>query len=177
MALQVVSPAVNVYKVLGVKDGQEVTEDHTFKRGEMLPDWVSPFQQFTLTSTGMARQVGDLIDPTLVEAANPPAPVIMPEHNPRAVLNSGVTEPRLVTETVDHNEEGIPAAAADLELPDDSATKPVWEKAAERVGMKPQEAESMRKADLVAEVKRRKAVAEERRDLGGPDAELPPARA
>jgi hypothetical protein len=180
MALQVVSPAVSVYRVLSVNDrGQEVTEDHIYKRGEALPDWVTPFQQYTLISTGMAREVGDLLDPRLVESGNPPAPVVLPEHNPSAVIGSGVSGPRVVERQVEGDgdpDDNIPAKAADVELPDDSATKPVWEEAALDVGLDKASAESMRKPALLEEVKRRQSVARERRDLGGPDSTLPPAR-
>lgn len=184
MALQVVSPAVSVYKVLGVKDGQEQVEGYTFKRGEMLPDWVTPFQQFTLTSTGMVKEVGDLVDPALVKAEDVPAPVVLPEHNPAAVFGTNVTGPMVMVGEGEGDgtearkeatrKKGLPKGAADVELPDDGATKPVWEETAGRVGIGKAEAESMRKADLVAAVKQRKAEAEEARDLGGPGSTLPP---
>lgn len=177
MALQVVSPAVSVYRITGrdAKTGAEQAEEHLFKRGELLPNWVSPFQQFTLTSTGMAREVGDVADPTLVKAEDVPAPVVLPEHNPSSVLGSGVNGPMVVTEA------GA-APASDVvqpleSLPDDSETKPAWEDAAVALGLSRNKAESMRKGDLVAEVKARQAAAEEARDLGGADTELPPARA
>jgi hypothetical protein len=178
MALQVVSPAVSVYRVLRVdeKTHQEVSEEHTFKRGEVLPDWLSPHQQFVLSQTGMAREVGDLVDPGLIEAANPPAPVVLPEHSPRMVLGTGVTEPMRVESTFRDGVQ-VDAGVAPLEaLPADTDTKPAWEDAAVALGLSRNKAESMKKADLVAAVKDRQAKAEEARDLGGPDSTLPPLR-
>lgn len=173
MALQVVSPAVNVYRVLRVVNGQEQVEEKVFKRGELLPDWVSPFQQFTLSTTGMAREVGDVADPGLYKAEETPAPVVMPEHNPRTVVGSPITEPMAVVTTT----ETSGGAVAPLDsLPADDANKPLWEDAAYALGVPRKRAESMRKADLIEEVKARQAAAEEARDLGGPDSTLPPVR-
>lgn len=180
MALQVVSPAVSVFKVTGVdKDThQEISEEHVYHRGEILPDWVSPFQLFTLTTTGMAREVGDMLDPNLVADADRPAPVVLPEHNPATIPGSGVQGPMLVTERVDRDGERAEADVQPLdELPADSDTKPKWEEAGVKLGLSRNRVESMRKGDLMDEVKQRQAAAEERRDLGGPDAELPPTRA
>lgn len=164
MALQVVSPAINVYRVTGVKDGQEQVEEQTFRRGDILPSWVSTSQQFVLTQTGMARQVGDFPDPALVAASEEPAPVILPEHIPQAVVGSEVTGPAVVTGTAPAADAGAGAEpAADVQpladMPKESDTKPVWEDAAVSLGMKRGEAEGMRKADLMAEVNRRQEAA------------------
>lgn len=189
MALQVVSPTVSVYKVTGVENGQEQTEEHTFARGVILPDWVSPYQQFVLTQTGMAKQVGDFPDPGLRAVADLPAPVLMPEHDPRTVLGTEVTEPMAVTKRItepvtvrdDAVAAGSAAGSVGDDLPDDTENKPVWEDyAVERLGMKRGEAESLKKADLIKEVrnqaKRRQAEQRrEARDLGGKDAALPPS--
>jgi hypothetical protein len=150
MALQVISPAVSVYKVLAVKDGVEQTEEHIFKRGELLPDWVSSHQQFVLTTTGMARQVGDFPDPTVQRPEQVPAPTVLPEHDPRSVLGSEVTGPKQVTAQADAEADG-----ADLpDLPADGDNKPVWEDyAVDHCGMSRGRAESLKKADLMAEVK------------------------
>jgi hypothetical protein len=168
MALQVVSPSVSVYKVLGVKDGQEQTEEHTFQRGEILPDWVNTYQQFVLTQTGMARQVGDFPDPALRAATQQPAPVLLPEHDPRTVLGTNVTQPALVTKRVTGEEE--PPTRSSGEEPSETDNKPVWEDyAVESLGMKRTEAESLKKADLVKEVRRRQAAKSSNED----DAALP----
>lgn len=157
MALQVVSPAVSVYRVTGVVEGVEQTREYTYKRGELLPDWVSPYQQFVLSQTGMARQVGDFPDPNLKRPEDLPGPVLMPEHDARTVLGTEVTGPAVVTERVT-----APAAAAREssapagELPSDDDNKPVWEDfAVNQLGMKRGEAESMRKDDLKKEVRAR----------------------
>lgn len=173
MALQVVSPAVSVYKETGIKDGQMQTEEHVFKRGAVLPDWVSTHQQFVLMTTGMARQVGDLPDPTLRADEDMPAPVVLPEHNPLSVVaDHTVTGPMVVTKRV--GAEGsststgsAPAASRkstpEGELPADSDIKPVWEQVAEDYGVPRAEAESMRKPDLIREVKARRDAREKAR--------------
>lgn len=181
MALQVVSPAVSVYKVTGVVDGQEQTEEHTYPRGSILPDWVSAYQQFVLTQTGMCKQVGDFPDPALRSPADMPAPVLMPEHDARTVLGTAVTEPMAVTKRVtdpitvrDDAEADGPAGGDDL--PSDTDNKPVWEDyAVDQLGMKRGEVESMKKADLMRTVRQRAAARQEERDLGGSDAALPPS--
>lgn len=159
MALQVVSPAVSVFKVTGVKDGVEQTEEHTFARGEILPDWVTPYQQFVLSQTGMARQVGDFPDPNLRRPEDLPAPVLMPEHDPRTVLGTSVTGPMEVTSRVTGQDAaGGAGSDSDGDLPSETDTKPVWEDfAVEHLGMKRGAAESMKKADLVKEVRARYA--------------------
>lgn len=173
MALQVVSPAVNVYRVTGVENGQEQTEEITFQRGELLPDWVTPYQQFVLTQTGMARQVGDFPDPSLRKVADMPAPVLMPEHSPLATLGTDVTQPMNVTTSRSSDE--VTSAADPGELPAKDANKPEWEDAAVRLGMSRNKAESMRKADLMDEVtKRHEAARREAEDREVAEATLPP---
>ncbi|HYN95408.1 MAG TPA: hypothetical protein VES42_16290 [Pilimelia sp.] len=158
MALQVVSQKVSVYKVLGVKDGQEQTEEHVFVRGQLLPEWVSAHQQFVLSQTGMARQVGDFPDPTLRRPQEEPAPVVLPEHSELGVLGTAVTEPATVVKRVEGADVRVGAATRPVgELPGENETKPVWEDFAveglpEGSRMSRPEAESMRKADLVKEV-------------------------
>lgn len=157
MSLQVVSPKVAVHQVTGTDDnGQPTAVEHVFLRGAILPDWVSPYQQFVLTQTGMARQVGDFPDASLHAPEEAPAPVMMPEHSPQAV---GLQGPTVVTEQVTGQDAAAPGGhVPDGELPDDNATKPVWEDvAAKRYGMSRSAAESMKKADLLAEVKKRHA--------------------
>jgi hypothetical protein len=170
MALQVVSPAVSVYRVTGVKDGSEQSTEHTFRRGELLPDWVSSHQQFVLMSTGMARQVGDFPDPALQRAEEVPAPVVLPEHNPLVVQGTGVTAPMEVTRR--YEAATGQADAGDGGLPADADNKPTWERAALDYGITKAEAEAMRKADLVREVKarhdaRERARAEAEQDPAG----------
>lgn len=156
MALQVVSHAVSIYRVTGVSDGAEQTQEYTFKRGELLPEWVSPHQQFVLSSMGYARQVGDFPDTTLRAAEDMPAPVILPEHNPLAVMGSGVVAPMAVTERVTLADRAAGREGSDPEgLPAEGDTKPEWERAAVRLGVPRGEAEAMRKADLVKETRKR----------------------
>jgi hypothetical protein len=174
MALQVVSPSVSVFKVLGVKDGQEQTEEYVFQRGQILPDWVSSYQQFVLSQTGMCKQIGDFPDPALRAPVDMPAPVLMPEHDPRTVLGTEVTEPMAVTRRVTDPGAGAAggAASAPGELPSESDTKPVWEDyAVDQLGMARGEAESMKKAELVKEVKTR---ARKQEREAAKDTSLPP---
>ena len=169
MALQVVSAAVNVYEELGVKNGKMETREETFRRGDILPDWVSSYQQFVLTQTGMARQVGDLPDPNLVPPQDMPTPTMLPEHTPSAIVGSGVSTSEVVATGPAG---GAPAGSADDELPAESANKPVWEDFAVDHGyLTRNKAESMRKADLVAEVTRMHEDAQ----FADPEAALPPA--
>jgi hypothetical protein len=162
MALQVVSPKIAVFKVLGVNDqGQEETEEMTFSRGELLPDWVSSYQQFVLTQTGMCRQVGDFPDPNLTRPEDRPAPVLLPEHDPRAVVGTAVVAPKQVTAPADAEGAGRATPAGELpDLPAEDETKPVWEDyAVKHLGMSRNQAESQRKGDLVADVTKRHAAA------------------
>ena len=55
----------------------ETGEDVVLKKGDMLPDWVSDFTRFVLTSTGGVRIVTEP-DPALLAAL--PEPVRLPEH-------------------------------------------------------------------------------------------------
>lgn len=167
MTLQVISTAVSVYHTQGVdKDGQPTATEHTYKRGQLLPDWVDSFQAFTLVSCGMAAEVGDEPDGSLRPAEEDPAPVVLPEHGP--TTNTG-SRPVFNTGGEVASDETLPA------LPEDSATKPVWEDYAVEslpsdYRMTRVEAEGYKKADLVAEVKSRYAEAD---DLGSES--LPPA--
>lgn len=156
MALQVVSPKVAVFKVLGVDgQGREEVEEYYFSRGELLPDWVSWYQQFVLTQTGMARQVGDFPDPNLTRPEDMPAPVVKQEHDPRAVEGTAVTGPKRVTAQEGEGHAGLDADSLP-DLPDGDATKPAWEDYAVRyLGMSRNAAESQKKADLVADVTKR----------------------
>jgi hypothetical protein len=167
MALQVVSPKISVTKITGVKNGVEQGEEHVFSRGELLPDWVPAFQQFVLTQTGMARQVGDFPDPRLHREEDQPAPVVKQEHSRQAVVNDfTVTGPAEVVPAGESR-----AATVELaDVPDDTATKPVWEDyAVNQLGMSRNSAESLKKADLIAQVRARHAAA-----TAG-DEKLPPA--
>jgi len=161
MALQVVSPAVNVYRELGIKDGAMQIQDRTFKRGEILPSWVSPYQQFVLTSTGMARQVGDFPDANLGAPENTPQPTLLAEHRPATPL-------------APVQDDDAAGGSAGGDLPAETANKPVWEDFAVVNGyLSRNKAESMRKPDLVAEVTRKHGEAEAAREPVDP-VMLPP---
>lgn len=158
MALQVVSPAVSVFKVTGVKDGVEQTEEYTYKRGELLPSWVTPYQQFVLSQTGMARQVGDFPDPNLRRPEDIPAPVILPEHDVRTVVGTDVIGSEVIRRVTDPAAVEVDGSAGEPvapgELPADAAPKPVWEDfAVTQFDMPRGKAEGMKKADLVREAK------------------------
>lgn len=171
MALQVVSPAVSVYRVTG-KDtsGSDITEETNFKRGAILPEWVDSYQQFVLTTTGMARQVGDLPDPTLVAPEDVPQPTLLPEHGPNTV------PPVPGASAVPSTGLASTGLAGTGELPKEGETKPVWEDfAAERRYMTRAKAESMKKGDLVAEVTRQHEEAVSAREHADPASGLPPA--
>lgn len=165
MALQVVSHAVSVYKETGVKDGTTQVEEHILKRGELVPDWVSPHQLFVLSQTGMAKQVGDFPDPNLRAPEDMPRPVVLPEHNPSTVVGSGVSGPVEVTRRVEAGTTTSTAGASRRygDLPKDSDNKTDWEDAAVELGMSRAEAESMRKADLVREVRTRQTAKQEQK--------------
>lgn len=170
MSLQVVFDKISVYREHGVKDGAMQVTEHTLKRGETVPSWVSPHQAFVLVQTGMAKEVGDTPDPTV--RATEPAPVVLPEHSSFSVLGTEITAPAQVVRDedvkADEGDEGDEDSDSN-ELPSDGALKEKWETAAEKYGMDRGEAESMTKPNLVKEVKRRKA----QRDAS--DTALPPS--
>lgn len=165
MSLQVIAEKVSVYEITGNNEfGQPVAIDHVYQRGQVLPDWVDGHQAFVLVNTGLAAEVGDHPDGNLRPLGQQPGPVLLPEHNPATVPGSGVIGPMVVTERVDETgqagpQQGVPQGGVQS-LPDDSALKPVWEQyAAEKLPaefrMDRGAAESMKKSELVAEVKAR----------------------
>jgi hypothetical protein len=192
MSLQVLASGVSVYEITGTnEDGNPTVVNHLFVRGQILPDWVDQHQQFILVQTGMAAEVGDEPDPR-VRPLNQPeaAPVLLPEHSPVAVVGSGVTGFVATDEPVDHSKEldqttGSQASSGGelASLPEDNATKYAWEAYATRKlpsdqRMTQQEAESMKKADLVAEVKSRYQQAQQQNDDPASvesDPDLPPS--
>ena len=175
MSLQVIAAKVSVYEPTGINEfGQPTAVDHVYERGQVLPDWVDGHQAFVLVNTGLAAEVGDQPDDRVRPLDSGPAPVILPEHNPLTVPGSGVTGPLVVTDSIDETAAGQRLAKATgtegdnadtstgelAPLPADNDTKFAWEtyaatKLPEGHQMTRQEAESMKKADLVAEVKAR----------------------
>lgn len=79
--------------VVNPKDGTE----EIVERGDLLPDYVSEFQLFTLMSIGGVKYVEkDALDPALTPAGNVPLPVLLPEHDPALVASvSGVDPAKL----------------------------------------------------------------------------------
>lgn len=148
MALQVLANGCSVYEVVGTnEDGGKVVVNHAFKRGDVLPDWVDESQRFVLVSSGMAAEVGDSPDGSVRPFNLEPHPVVGDVAN--------VTP-------VDSGNAGTQATASEelAPLPQDTDTKYVWETYASSklpVGqqMSRVEAESMKKQDLVNEVKAR----------------------
>lgn len=176
MSLQVIAEKVSVYEITGTNEfGQPVATDHIYERGQVLPDWVDGHQAFVLVNTGLAAEVGDQPDDRIRPVQAAPAPVILPEHNPVSVPGSGVSGPMVVTDRVDETGAGVSASAPTAlpPLPNDNDTKYVWEnyassKLPEGQQMTRVEAESMKKQDLVNEVKARydaAAAAENEQDL------------
>lgn len=178
MSLQVIAEKVSVYEVTGTNEfGQPVATDHIYQRGQVLPDWVDGHQAFVLVNTGLAAEVGDHPDSSLRPLQSPPAPVILPEHNPASVPGSGVTGPMVVTDRVDETGAKSAAVPEGKALPSDTDTKFVWENyavsdlpAGKR--MTRPEAESMKKTDLMTEVKNRYNEAMQEDELD--DEALPP---
>lgn len=186
MSLQVIADKVSVYEVTGTNEhGQLVAVDHVYERGQVLPDWVEGHQAFVLVNTGMAAEVGDHPDGNLRPQNQAPGPVLLPEHSPASVPNSGVVGPMVVTDTVDETGAGVAAQYAedsDLpKLPADYASKGDWETyASEKLPtefrMERSAAEGYKKPELVAEVKLRynDAKAAEADDAESVDETLPP---
>lgn len=54
-------------------------EDKVLAKGDMLPDWVSEFTVFVLSTSGAVKVV-ETADPTLVPEDELPAPVRLAEH-------------------------------------------------------------------------------------------------
>lgn len=141
MALQVLANGCSVYEITGKSaDGNPTIVNHAFKRGDVLPDWVDEAQRFVLVSSGMAAEVGDSPDDS-VRPLDTSAPVVVP-NGPGAGASVAGEDSDLAT------------------LPADTDTKFVWENyavsdlpAGKR--MTRPEAESMKKTDLVTEVKNR----------------------
>lgn len=59
-------------------DNPETGESVILTKGETLPEWVTDYTLFVLTSTGGAKHVEDEAPPV----APPPVPVRLPEHPP-----------------------------------------------------------------------------------------------
>lgn len=88
MAHQVVWPAVSL---ADKRDPKNVVDGILVTRGAMLPDWVDDFTLHVLTTTGAVKAVVDP-DPTLVAIAEPPAPVLLQEHDPATVTSTGAPQ-------------------------------------------------------------------------------------
>jgi hypothetical protein len=159
MGLQVLANGCSVYEITGKKDdGGNIVVHHSFVRGDVLPDWVDESQRFVLVSSGMVAEVGDTPDGSVRPFDLEPHPVV------GDVANVTVADKA--------------ASDGDLEpLPADNDTKFVWEtyaatKLPDGERMTRQEAESMKKTDLVAEVKARYEAANDDDALAAPV--LPP---
>lgn len=162
MALQVLANGCSVYEITGKnEDGGNTVVHHSFVRGDVLPDWVDESQRFVLVSSGMVAEVGDTPDGSVRPFDLEPHPVVGDTANV-TVADKGASA----------------SADGDLEpLPADNDTKFVWEtyaatKLPDGERMTRQEAESMKKTDLVTEVKARYDAANDDAALDAPA--LPP---
>lgn len=164
MSLQVIAEKISVYEITGKNElGQPTAVDHIYERGQLIPDWVDSHQAFVLTNTGLAAEVGDHPDGSIRPLDKGPAPVLLPEHNPRVIPGSGTTGPLDVTEQVDETGVTSGRVAEDSNLPKlpaDYASKGDWETyASEKLPaefrMERSQAEGLKKPELVTEVKAR----------------------
>lgn len=150
MALQVLANGCSVYEITGQNDsGDNIIVNHSFKRGDVLPDWVDESQRFVLTSAGMVAEVGDTPDDSIRPFDTAAHPVVGDTSN--LVLADQVPADQVQAQS---------DGAALAPLPSDGESKYVWEtyaasKLPEGERMTRVEAESMKKADLVTEVKAR----------------------
>lgn len=146
MALQVLAAGCSAYEITGQNEsGDNIIVNHSFVRGDILPDWVDESQRFVLVSSGMAAEVGDTPDDTIRPFPGTPKPVV------GDMSGSAVADDGSVSSASDGELEALPA---------DGDTKFVWENYA--INKLPQgermtraEAEAMKKSDLVTEVKAR----------------------
>lgn len=74
-------------------------EEKVLVKGDMLPDWVSEFTQFVLTTSGAVKVVEDR-DPALVPDDAGPEPVRLAEHPPPPVPQVNYRSSK--AELVDH---------------------------------------------------------------------------
>jgi hypothetical protein len=179
MALQVLANGCSVYETTGTDDeGKPTYETHVYKRGDVLPDWVDSHQAFVLVSTGMAAEVGDNPDTSIRPLNEQPAPVLLPEHSTLPVVDIGLGP---VVQTGEGKAaEPKPVEGALPPLPADVAAKPVWEdfavdKLPGDFAMERSQVESMKKAELVSEVKVRYYEAADRDAEDEGDTTLPPS--
>lgn len=117
MGYQVVWPGVSV---ADLRDPKNPKDGIVIARGDMLPNYVDDFTIHVLTTTGAIKHV-DTPDRSLQEVDNPPAPVLLQEHDARTVA--------AVTGTSVQQVQGTPAPKPkndDPDRPADSASKADW---------------------------------------------------
>lgn len=118
-------------------------------RGGLVPDYVAPYIVSALFNSGVIVAVADRPDPTLVPVSEEPAaPALNPEQPP---------PPGTFPLTPSGSDSGDESADPVTEKPSARDSKAAWESYAEHVGIDKAEAESMTKAELIAEVERRES--------------------
>lgn len=116
-------------------------------RGEALPEWVTPFQVNALVNAGMIVNTGDERPAYLAPEAELPAQPRTPDQPD--VLPSDPNGSPLVLDAV--------TPGGTVARPGDRDGKAKWEAYAVQVGVPQAEAESLSKAELMAEVDRRES--------------------
>lgn len=178
--LQVIANQVSVYEIVKKNDLGQISEanEYTFKRGQVIPDWLDSDQAFVLVSSGLAAEVGEHPDETVRpygETGYPrmahDARVARVDTSANAVQaadinNQGDDDPDNDTQNVDGQQ-----------LPADYAAKSVWvdyavNKLPDGQKMTKPEADLLTKDKLVTEVKQRAAGADADA-ADGTDADLP----
>jgi hypothetical protein len=156
MPYQVLIEALSFQKVDLDNPMVPLGKPEVVRRGGMVPEYATTFLVNSLMNAGVIVPVSEP-DPRLFprdESAalprNPDAPVVLP---------GGPVAPPLVIGTDGTLTDG-PVIVADDETADDERpstreNKATWEAYAERVGVDRATAESMTKAELIAEVERR----------------------
>jgi predicted component of type VI protein secretion system len=158
MPYQVLIAALSFQKVDPENPMVPIGEPEVVERGGMVPDYATTFLVNSLSNAGVIVPVSEP-DPRLFPAEEAP----MQPRNPDAplVLPGGPVAPPLTIGTDGTLTDG-PEIVADDEPDADPSVRPstrdnkaAWEAYAEQVGVDRATAESMTKAELVAEVERR----------------------
>lgn len=112
------------------------------ERGGLVPKYVAPYIVSALLNSGVIVAVADRPDPALIPVSQEPA---APAQNPEQPPPPG-TFPLTPSEETPVTER-----------PTARDSKATWESYAEHIGVDKGEAESMTKAELIAEVERRES--------------------
>lgn len=120
--------------------------EEVVERGGLVPEYVAPYIISALLNSGVIVAVADRPDPTLIPVSQEPA---APAQNPEQPPPPGT----FPLTPVDDESPAEPVT----ERPTARDSKATWESYAEHIGVDKGEAESMTKAELIAEVERRES--------------------